>query len=261
MKKLDVIAVETISVNKQADYLSPTLLNALYQITSLSYHLANNEELELYLLKSQEEGELTILYGAHDEIAGFIRTIPQQLNIGKRPVMAYIANMIFNPNYKIDPIVANFGLGHAIDYKLAHPKEEVVYLAIANNPQAYELINQLSDIIYPKPEQVVPTQIMKVLDAITKYNGWRMTNNQPFIVNSPLVPIRCQTASDDIHENEFKNYYLSVNPDYMQGNSLLVFVPLHLVNIGFGLNYTDMSYHQHKPEHYDSHQAWISITH
>jgi hypothetical protein len=257
MKKLEVIGIETISIDKQLQNLPNPLLNTLYEFIAKSYHVADQEEFNLYFLKPEEAGELTILFGLNDEIAGLIRTTQQTINVSKKTVTAYIASMFFNPKYKINPSVSNFGLQSAIEYKLANPQQELVYLTFANTPFTYELLNQLSDILYPKIEQTIPEQVMTVFNAIKNHNGWKTTNHHPWVVSSPLVPIRGEASHCYNEAAEHSEFYLSANPDFMQGNSLLVFIPLHLANISYGLNHSEVI-NPHKPGGRPPHQSWIS---
>lgn len=210
--------------------------------------MRNQQDFEQIILRSEEDGELIVQYGLNQDLAGFSRIFRQEVAVEKKHVTTYSALIYLNPQYRACPTVANTGLSEAIKYKLAHPQEELIYVAFADNPLTYEFIYQLSDSIYPKPSQRVPDQIITVINALKKQNGWISTNNHPMVVNSILVPVRNQTM--DLHENEseLNEFYLSANPDYIQGNALLVYMPLHLANISYGLNHQNSSCFD-KPEH------------
>lgn len=239
MKKLDVIATKSFIVNNQLTHLSKQLINDLYEFLNKSYHLANTGEFQRIILQPEHDGELTVLYGMNDKIAGFSRIFRQSMAVGKKFVTTYIALVYLNPLYTVHPTTKNLGLSDAIKYKLTHPQEELVYVAFANNPQTYEFIYQLSDFIYPKPSQRVPDQILSVVNALKMQNGWISTNKHPMVINSLLVPIRSQSSDFNHQPSELNEFYLETNPDYMQGNTLLAYMPLHLANINYGLSHLD----------------------
>lgn len=255
MKKHDVKAIHSYVVDEEDKKISPKLIEKLYLFLSKYYHLANQEEFIRLIIQPDLYGELTVLYGENKEIAGFSRNCRQSIDLGKKQVTCYIAYVYLNPEYQIEASIKSVGITEAIKYKLANPQEELVYIAFANNPLTYEFIYQLSDLIYPKPSQRVPDQILNILNAFKSQNSWISTNNHPMVVNSPLVPIRSQLSSVNEESNELKEFYLSANPDYLQGNSLLVYMPLHLANISYGLNrYDANSYHNQKRHQVPSHR-------
>lgn len=237
MKKLDVLTTESFLVDDQSDHSDR--LAKLYQFLNKSYHLADFEEFQLLIVQPEKKGEITIHFGKNNDIAGFARTYSQSMTIKKKQVTTYISFLYLNPMYKACPTIASAGLTQAIKYKLSHPQEELIYVAFANNPTTYEFLYHLSDFIYPKPSQTVPDQILTVVQALKKQNGWISTHKHPLVINSPLVPLRSQTLSVEDHGSELNEFYLKANPDFMQGNSLLVYIPMHLANINYGLNHLD----------------------
>lgn len=250
MKKMDVSATESFLVDNQSTHLSEELISRLYEFLNKSYHLADQEEFQLLVMQPEKKGELTVLFGENNEIAGFSRTYSQSMKIGKKQVTTYICCIYINPMYKACPTIASAGLTQAIKYKLSHPHEELIYVAFANNPSTYEFIYQLSDFTYPKPSQRVPDQILTIINALKKQNGWISTNNHPMVINSPLVPLRSQTPTVHYQNSELSEFYIEANPDYMQGSSLLVYIPLHLANINYGLNHMDFI--EKKKQHHQS---------
>lgn len=242
MKKMDVRTSETFPIDKNLESIPNQLLNDLHQFISNSYHVADFNEFKLLIVQPEKNGELTVLFCENQEIAGFSRTYMQLMNLKKKHVMTNIALIYLNPDYKISPTIESAGLNKAVHYKLAHPQEEIIYVAIANNPATYEFLYQLCDSIYPKPSQRVPEQILKIINSLKDQNGWKTTTKHPMVINSLLVPLRSQTSNFNFQASELNDFYVESNPDYMQGNSLLVYMPLHLANINYGLSRLDFSY-------------------
>lgn len=241
MKKQDVIAIDSYVIDYQNN-IPQHLSTDLYKFLTKSYHLADQDEFEQLIIRPDIHGELTVLYGIHDQIAGFSRTYRQTLTIGKKQITTYSAYLYLSPHFKTSATVESVGLSEAIKYKLANPDEEIIYLAFANTPIAYEFIYQLSDTIYPKPNQNIPEKITQVIEAFKKQNGWISTGTHPMVINSPLVPLRSCSAELTDENSELNGFYLSKNPDFLQGNSILVYMPLHLANISYGLNHQDSNH-------------------
>lgn len=243
MKKLAVVATESYLLDTQK-VLPEYLTHNLYTFLSASHHIPDRMAFERNVIQPGVSGELTVLYGLHQKIAGFSRTLRHSMTIGKKQVTTFIAFLYFDAQYKTGPAITSSGLTEAIKYKLAHPQEELIYIAFANTPFTYELVYQLSDSMYPKPTQRVPDQIITVVNELKKQLGWISTNNHPMVVNSPLLPIRSKSPDLIRDSSDLTEFYLEANPDYKQGNSLLVYLPLHLANIRYGLNHVDLHDHQ-----------------
>ena len=239
MRKLDVITTESFLIDAHQKILPEPLVYKLYQFLATSYHITDQQEFQHLILQPKKNGGISVFYGINDEITGFSRTCSQRMAIGRKQVMAYTVSMYLNPHYTVYPTTTSMGLTQAIQYKLDHPQEESIYLIFANSPTTYEFIYQLSDSIYPKPSQRVPDQILTTINFLKKQYGWISTGSHPMVINSPLVPIRSQTSDFILEESEINEFYITTNPDYMQGNSLLVYMPLQLMNIGYGLKHSN----------------------
>jgi hypothetical protein len=241
MNKLKITAIKSFQLDHQQTNIPEHLIQMLYNFLRPYYHLTNQKVFQQLILRPGEKGELIVHYGLNQDIAAFTRTFRQKVLIGRKQVIAYSAFIYLNPIYRSCPTVTGTGLTKAIEYKLANPHEELIYVAFADNPLTYEFFSQLSDSIYPKPTHRVPDQIITVINALKRQNGWISTNSHPMIVNSTLMPIKNQDFNLDEDESALNEFYLSANPHYMQGNSLLVYIPLHLANIGYGLNHQGTS--------------------
>ncbi len=249
MKPQNITAIDSYLIDKQ-NQIPQQLADNLYHFLSRSYHLADQNEFQQLIIQPELHGELTVLYGENDKIAGFSRIFRQIVDSGKKRVTVYSAYIYLDPRFNVIPSIKSAGLTMAIKEKLANPQEELIYLAFANTPLAYKFIYQLSDSIYPKPDQRVPAQIISLVNSFKKQYGWISTTNHPMVINSPLVQLRSQSTLTTNEECRLNEFYLSTNPDYLQGNSLLVYMPLHLANINYGLNHLDANcnYNQ-KPHH------------
>lgn len=250
MRKLDVIAFESFLLGKAHKSISASILGNLFDFISKSYHLATPDEFERLIIQTKKPGELVVLYGVKKDIAGFCRIFLQKITVGTKELTVYTATAYLNHKYNAYPTTASVGLSQGIKYKLEHPEEEIIYIGLANSPAAYEFFYQLMASIYPKPAQPVPNQILKVINLLKKKENWLSTGMHPMVVNSPIIPIRSYHSNNLDEQSELNDFYLSVNPDYKQGNSLLVYIPLNLANINFGINPPNAkSYYENPPHH------------
>ena len=250
MKKMDVVAFESYQIDKTHQHIPIHLLERLYVFLAKTYHISALEEFLHLIIHPKKTGELIVLYGLKDDIAGFCRTMTQELLVGTKKVLSYTALVYLNSDYNPYPTTASLGLSQGIRYKLEHPEKEVVYVALANNPYAYNFFYQFVESFYPKPSQQVPEQILEVVEVLKAQNDWISTGGHPMIVNTPLVPTRSTLQDHATEESELEEYYLSMNSDYMQGNALLLYIPLHLANINYGLNPPNARVYFENPPHH-----------
>ncbi|WP_298627578.1 hypothetical protein [uncultured Legionella sp.] len=260
MKSQNIVAIDSYLIEKKQQ-IPQQIINNLYHFLANSYHLADQNEFTHLIIQPRLSGELSIQYGMNNEIAGFSRTYRQTVMLGKKQITVYSAYIYLNPHFKVAPTIESAGLTLAIKEKLANPQEELSYLAFANNPLAYKFIYQLNDSIYPKPEQRVPDQIISIVNSFKKQYGWISTNNHPMVVNSPLVQLRSQYTLKLDEHCELDEFYLTTNPDYLQGNSLLIYMPLHLANINYGLHHNDSNCSYNQIHHHNQDQNDCSPGH
>lgn len=236
MKKSEVLSIESYSFETVKDNVPDFLSQKLYQFLSKSYHVINQQEFENLIIKPESEGELSVFFGPHDEIAGFCRTIKQSIVIRQEELTVFITYIFLNPYFNIQPSIDTLALNQAIQYKLSNPGKKLIDLVFANHPTIYAFICKMHSTIYPKPNQKIPHHVFSVINQLKKENQWETIkkNHHPMIVNSPIIPVRGQYQMHNEGEySEWIEYYLNTNPDYLQGNSLLVYLPIELASLNF----------------------------
>lgn len=258
MKPQNIVSIDSYLIDKQQQ-IPQDIANNLYRFLAKSYHLADLIEFQHLIIQPEVDGELSLLYGTNELIAGFSRTYRRTIDLGKKQVTVYSAYIFLNPQFTVTPTIESAGLTLAIKEKLTNPQDELIYLAFANNPLSYKFIYQLSDSIYPKAEQRVPDQIISIINSYKNQYGLISTSSHPMIVNSPLIQLRSQSSLDIDEGCELNDFYLSTNPDYLQGNSLLVYMPLHLANINYGLNHLDSNCCYNQKVHHNQSQNDCSL--
>lgn len=240
MKKLDVLSQNSIPISERQELPKP-MLNKLYRFLNTFYHVGSEEELRfIFKLQPQEQAEITVLYGMNDDLAGFTHTRKQHILWGGKKISTYLSFIYHHPDYKVLANISQMGLNKILSDTLQHPHDEVYYIAAANNPSTYEYLSQISDSIYPSPLAPVPERIAGIVHELKKQYGWVDYNNHPMVINSPLLPIRSRTPVYD-DENTLNDFFIATNPDYLQGQSLLVYLPLESLN---------MNMHDQNTQHY-----------
>lgn len=251
MKLKDLTRVDSHVIDGN---IPKSISHRLYCFLSGLYHITDPGDFDRFVMQPKVKGELAILYGNNNEIAGFTRTYKHYINQGEKQITTYSANMYLNPQYKMQATIKNTGLQQATRERLASPQKELAFIVFATNPLSYEFIYQLSDLIYPKPLQGIPETILETIESFKKQKGWRSSHHHPMVVNSPLVPLRSLSTEYLSENTELNEFYLSINPEYLRGNTLLAYIPLHLANINYG-----MDCHNEPPytllDHYDDRQS------
>lgn len=239
MKKKEIASIVSYRFDDRQNHRLPDLLcQKIHGFISKSYYLTNQEDCNQMIIQPGKEGELALFFSQDDEVAGLFRTCKQSFTLDKKTVTAYTASVFLSPDYQLNPTIENTGIQQAIQHKLAHPQEELVYIAFANNPLTFKFFYELSDNLYPKPNQQIPNQIISILNALKQENLWVATQTHPMVIDFPLIPLRSYSNRIfEEQEDEINEFYHNLNPDYMQGNTLLVYIPLHLTNIGYGFNH------------------------
>lgn len=229
-----VFHTEIIEIDTHQPFLSNGLINTLEQFIRQYYRLDNLAYFNEHVLGIGKTGNLAIFYDYNHNIIGFTRIFHQLIYLKGKTISVYSGNTYYDQ--KIDPsfIAAKFGLIKAMKDKLAHPEEEMVYFANANTPARYQFLANLSNTIYPKKGIRIPEMVLNLVGEFKKQNHWPSLSFHPMLIGNPM-PLLNFPEEDVERNNPLINYYLTLNPDYRAGNSLLVYIPLNLANISQGI--------------------------
>ncbi|MDI9818952.1 MULTISPECIES: hypothetical protein [unclassified Legionella] len=206
--------------------------NALKQFIHQHYRVKHGSQLEETILGVGKAGELYIFYDKSQKIIGFTRIGYQFVHHKGKSVVVYYGGTYHDKRIDLFFDAARCGLTAVMKYKLAHPEQEMIYLANADTPEKYQFLASLSSTIYPKEEIRIPQSVLGLVTNWKKHNSLTSTTAHPMLIDNPIA----LRHVPPVHQNNpCTSYYLSLNPDYALGNSLLVYVPLNLVNISQGI--------------------------
>ncbi|MCE3045253.1 MULTISPECIES: hypothetical protein [Legionella] len=210
------------------------LIKLLENFTARHYQLSSPEQFRNEVLGVEKPGALALYYDQFNHLTGFTRVCRQVIYPKSKPVIAYWGGTYYNQRVNPGFVAAKFGLAHAMKDKLAHPEEEFIYFAHTNTPSRYQFLNSFNHNIYPKPDTRTPDYVLERADCLINDNNWIPHSEHSMVIKNHVA----LTNGIDPHfddRNPFHNYYVSINPNYHLGNSLLVYLPLNLATIGMGI--------------------------
>ncbi|WED43134.1 hypothetical protein [Legionella cardiaca] len=222
----DVLATETLS----AQYIQ-----ALTQFAAQHYKFHNHFNFSQEILGINKTGEIAVFYDNAHKIIGFTRISCQHLQLDNQPVTIYSGGTYHDQKADLSFDAARFGLTRAIKYKLANPMREIFFFANADTPARYQFLANLSTTLYPKEGQAIPLRILKLVENLKKHNGWSSRTSHPMIIGEQMALRNLHATTEE--KTPLVSYYLSLNPDYASGNSLLVYLPLNFADISQGIRH------------------------
>ncbi|KTC72433.1 hypothetical protein Lbir_1208 [Legionella birminghamensis] len=211
-----------------------SLISILENFTRRHYQIPSPEQFRNDVLGIDKPGALALYYDQFNHLTGFTRVCRQVINPMNKPVIAYWGGTYYNQRVNPGFVAAKFGLAHAMKDKLAHPEDEFIYFAHTNTPSRYHFLNSFNRNIYPKMDARTPDYVLERAACLIEDNHWVAHTEHPMVIEHQVALANGTDPHFD-KNNHLHQYYVSINPDYHLGNSLLVYLPLNLATIGMGI--------------------------
>ncbi|ARG96383.1 hypothetical protein [Legionella micdadei] len=211
--------------------LSDKLITELEQFTRKHYSLTSHQQFYEQVLGLRKSGGLGIFYN-NNKIVGFTRICRNLIQAQGKQITAYTGGTYHDPRIDLNFTAAKFCLAKAIRYKLERPNDEMVYFALAGSPARYEFLVKLNNEILPQENRPIPEFVLELAESLKKRNGWESNPWHPMLVKHQiqwLNPPPFQAEKTDA----LTRYYTSLNPEYLNGTSLLIYLPINLTDISF----------------------------
>lgn len=225
---------KSIDVDTHLSPIPEHLIGSLEHFTRRHYQVDNLSDFHEKILGINKSGGLSIFYDYDQKIIGFTRICRQVLELSDRKVTVYTGATYHNPHNDLSLSAAKFCLSKAMRYKLQRPEEEMVYIAQANTPLRYQFLANLNPSLYPQPDIPIPKSVIELVVQLKALNQWQAHSRHPMLISNQLPII--DHADLKIDKTELlTNYYLSLNPEYYKGTTLLVYLPINLANISDGI--------------------------
>jgi CRP-like cAMP-binding protein len=136
--------------------------------------------------------------------------------------------------YRGGNVTMGYGLLLALRYLLLHPGRRAFYWGPVIHPSSYSLFANYFGEVWPRPGVEVPPELLELTKELTE--EFRM----PLL--DPARPLVCKTGwrtRDTEVEREYwkqcdkpaVRFFLEANPDYAQGNGLVMMAPLTVSNL------------------------------
>lgn len=235
MKKKSVAYIKTFKIGTR---FPDHLLHYLPRIKQIYHDLFERDETFdiSYLLQCRGDNiSLGLFFDNEHMLCGFTIAGIQTIHIEGETHALFSAGAYSDLNYKTGNWVVKFALQQSIRYKLKHPYHKLAYLEEALSPAAYSLSSRILPECYPNPNKPSPKKITAIIDAIKTKRDYIMTDHSPWVVKFP-IKLKLKDYQRILNAAKRKNcqyyqHYFALNPHFMEGHALLVYMPLTLKNI------------------------------
>lgn len=209
------------------------LVDTLYGIYRLSARGCTREEFAAVVF-SAGDGRFVLFYGESDRCVGFSYVAFDHLQCGNVAYAVINAGVFFRPGYRGGVTAGIFGLSQALRFKLRSPRIRLAYVTRSSSPAVYRLLASTVPRIYPSRRLSTPSEIETLAMMVSDRRRYEPVDADAWIVRSDAVPLdvsRLQRISDDPDVR----FYTAMVPRYGEGEAMVVWVPLDLINILAGL--------------------------
>jgi hypothetical protein len=213
--------------------LSDSLAFDLEQFARKHYRIANHHQFNEQILSPETAGSLGVFYDLNNKIIGFSRICRHLIQVQGSEFTAYISGTYYDPRIDLSFTAARFCLAKAIRYKLERPHEDMAYFSLVNTPTRFQFLSKLNNGIYPNEEKPIPEFVLEMVERLKRLNHWETDAKYPMLINNQIPMLNPPILEDKT--DPLINYYLSLNPNYDTGTSLLIYLPINLANISLGI--------------------------
>jgi hypothetical protein len=239
LQKKNIDRVETHGIDSHIPKHLSHHLPRMREIYLSSFSAPEDDDIS-YLFKDRGDGTtLTLFFDKNNILGGFAISGIQQVNVDNRIYAVFSAGVYFDLNYRTGQSIARSTLKQSLKYKLKHPTHKLVFLGQMLSPAGYSLSARTFPTFYPHPFRKTPADTYKVLEAIIAFRQYTMVPGQKFIAKPPVA---CKIVKPErlyhsnlMNECVFYRHYFQLNPHFNEGAGLLIFIPLNLNNLFWGM--------------------------
>ncbi len=209
-----------------------TLYGQLYEVYSDTVSGLTYQDLEELVFAS--EGHVALYYGAADELAGFSFARIERIEHAGRTHAVFCAGVLFRLGYRGGMPAAFFGLRQALRFKLREPRTPLAYMTRSSSPAVYRLLASTMPRMYPSCKHETPADVESLVRTYCAQWHYEPVSENPWIQRSPAMPhnpsrLRRLETEPDVR------FYMELNPNWANGESVLTWIPLTVANIVGGL--------------------------
>ena len=229
-----IVRSEHIGVAPSGGAQRSALVDRLYGVYSETVQGDTREEFEAQIF-STDELRLVLFYGECDELAGFTYAGIERVAHAGRRLAVFGAGGFFRLGYRGGSSAMFWGLRQALYLKLREPRTPVAYCTRSSSPAVYRLLASLMPEIYPSRRYVTPADIEALARMVSARRKYVPVAEGSWVVRSRAVP-RDPSRLRRLNRDADVRFYTELNPRFADGESLLVWIPLDVVNTVRGLS-------------------------
>ena len=208
------------------------LIKKLVAFTQQYYRVDDAEHFIQQVLQPGAE-TVVVIYSIADTWIGYTCSYQQVLVTATKQYTVFSTSVWHNPKLRLDTVTARFALLHTLRYRLFNPHESLAYFVIANNPQRYNYLKKLNPDCEPCPKGNARVEIANLIKIMAQQNKWQQDPDNPLIINQQFP------ALSHLEQDQDKNAdFIKFNPNYKEGDWLLVYVPLDLQTISKSIRHS-----------------------
>lgn len=216
----------------------PYLTKFLPRMTAI-YHglfdVDHDYDLNNLLKYRGDKIKLGLFFDKDNILCGFAIAGIQTVSIEDETHALFSAGAYSDLHYSVGKAVIKFALMQSIQYKLLNPGHKLAYLEEALSPAPFSLSSRALPECYPTPYKVTPKKVRTIIDAIKSKRGYILSETSEWVVRFPLKRklknYQRILDSKKMQECEYYQHYYQLNPHFMHGDALLVYMPLSFKNI------------------------------
>ena len=179
---------------------------------------------------------LALCHAEDGSLVGFSAASLSTIEVAGRSHMVFCAPVLVRLGYRAGAEVAFFGLTEALSVKLRNPRASLAYLSTTATPASYALFARTVRCFYPSPGTEAPADVLLAVARVRELRGLESVGGLPWVVQSgrPLGADRIHTESS-LRDDPHARWFESLSPRWLDGEALLVWIPLDLRNITGGI--------------------------
>lgn len=234
-KKLPVARIRTYALGKQfPSHLMP-YLPRMREIYHQLFDVESDYDLNNLLKYRGEEIRLGMFFDKNNQLCGFAISGIHTVTVHGQTHALFSAGAYADLNYNAASSVVKFALTQSIRYKLKHPYHKLAYLEEALTPAPYSLSSRILPECYPSPDKKAPPVINEIIQAIKQKRGYIFTDASEWVVRfsgkrrlkdyQRILNSKLRTTC------RYYQHYFELNPNFINGDALLVYMPLSFKHI------------------------------
>lgn len=179
---------------------------------------------------------LALCYGDDGALVGFSAAAINRVEVARRAHFVFSAPVLVGLGYRAGSELALFGLTEALLFKLRRPWAPLAYVSATATPASYGLFARTMTRFYPSVHEPTPDAVVDAMEEVRRQRRLERVGESPWVVRSGR-PLGAQRLAADgtITDDQHAAFFREMSPRWLEGDALLVWIPLDLANIASGV--------------------------